>query len=104
MNQRRFRAHNLYKKGFGLRMENEDSQNSVYISRVYLSKDSYNTDRVDMKEIEMQGIVPAPLKCSVQLDSLEKECLQSGEGVFRYKECINIPPLAVVSFWIVGFD
>ena len=28
------------------------------------------TDRVNMKEIEMQGTVPAPLKSSVQLDSL----------------------------------
>ena len=54
------------------------------------------TDRVEMREIEMQWTVPAPLKCSVQLDSLGKECLQSGEGLYRYKECINIPPLLMI--------
>ena len=48
------------------------------------------TKRVEMKEIEMQGTVPAPLKCSVQLDSLGKECLETGKGVYKYKECINI--------------
>ena len=54
------------------------------------------TKRVEMKEIEMQGTVPAPLKCSVQLDSLGKECLETGEGVYKYKECINIPPLLMI--------
>ena len=41
--------------------------------------------RVEMKQIEMQGTVLAPLKCSVQLDTLGKECLTNGEGLFRYK-------------------
>ena len=55
-----------------------------------------NTKRVEMKEIEIQGTVPAPLKCSVQLDSLGKECLETGEGVYKYKDCINIPPLLMI--------
>ena len=54
------------------------------------------SQRVEMKEIEMQGTVPAPLKCSVQLDSLGKECLETGEGVYQYKECVNIPPLLML--------
>ena len=54
------------------------------------------SQRVEMKEIEMQGTVPAPLKCSVQLDSLGKECLETGEGVYQYKECVNIPPLLMI--------
>ena len=54
------------------------------------------TDRVEMKEIEMQGTVPAPLKCSVQLDSLGKECLATGEGLYAYKDCVNIPPLLMI--------
>ena len=49
------------------------------------------TKRVELNEIEMQGTVPAPLKCSVQLDTLGKECLETGEGVYLYKECVNIP-------------
>ena len=33
--------------------------------------------RVQLNKIEMQGTVPVPLKCSVQLDTLGKECLES---------------------------
>ena len=54
------------------------------------------TDRVELNEIEMQGTVPAPLKCSLQIDTLGKECLESGEGLYKYKECVNIPPLAMI--------
>ena len=54
------------------------------------------TDRVELHEIEMQGTVPAPLKCSIQIDTLGKECLESGEGLYSYKECVNIPPLAMI--------
>ena len=32
-------------------LEHEDSQNSVSVSNVYLSKDSYNIDRVDKKDV-----------------------------------------------------
>ena len=44
----------------------------------------------------MQGTVPAPLKCSIQIDTLGKECLESGEGLYEYKECVNVPPLAMI--------
>ena len=44
----------------------------------------------------MQGTNPAPLKCSVQVDTLGKECLAEGEGLFKYKECTNIPALTFV--------
>jgi hypothetical protein len=32
------------------------------------------TDRIEIERIEMEGTVPAPLKASVQLDTLGKEC------------------------------
>ena len=54
------------------------------------------TDRVELNEIEMQGTVPAPLKCSIQMDTLGKECIESGECLFKYKECVDIPPLAMI--------
>ena len=54
------------------------------------------TKRVEMNQLEMQGTVPAPLKCSVQLDSLGKECLITGEGLYQYRECLNIPPLLMI--------
>ena len=49
-----------------------------------------------MNRIEMQGTTPAPLKCSVQVDTLGKECLAEGQGLFKYKECTNIPALTFV--------
>ena len=52
--------------------------------------------RVEMNQIEMQGTVLAPIKCSVQLDTLGKECLLTGEGMYQYKECLNIPPLLMI--------
>ena len=54
------------------------------------------TDRVELNEIEMQGTVPAPLKCSIQIDTLGKECIESGECLYKYKECVDIPPLAMI--------
>ena len=54
------------------------------------------TDRVELKRIEMQGTVLAPLKASVQLDTLGKECIEENEGLFKYKDCINITPLIFI--------
>ena len=54
------------------------------------------TERVTLENIEMQGTVPAPLKASVQLDTLGKECYENMEGIFKYKDCINIPPLIMI--------
>ena len=54
------------------------------------------TSRLELQEIEMQGTVPAPLKCSIQMDTLGKECIEHGECLFKYKECVDIPPLAMI--------
>ena len=54
------------------------------------------TDRIELERIEMQGTVPAPLKASVQLDTLGKECIENGEGLFKYKDCISIGPLIFI--------
>ena len=48
-----------------------------------------------MKEIEMQGTVPAPLKCSVQIDTLGKECLKYIEGLYKYKGCTSTKAVQV---------
>ena len=66
------------------------------------------TDRIVLERIEMQGTVPAPLKASVQLDTLGKECLENGEGLFKYKDCVSITPLIfiddILSVSICGND
>ena len=62
------------------------------------------TKRVELKEIEMQGTVPAPLKCSIQIDTLGKECIEKGECLYKYKECVDIPPLAMIDDIIAFSD
>ena len=54
------------------------------------------TDRITLSEIEMQGTVLSNIKCSVQIDSLGKDCITENKGLYKYKGCISIPPLAMV--------
>ena len=54
------------------------------------------TERISLEKLEMQGTVNAPLKASVQLDTLGKECIENSDGLFKYKQCINITPLIMI--------
>ena len=40
------------------------------------------TNRVEMREIQMQGTVLAPLKCSIQIDTLGKDCFETNTGLY----------------------
>ena len=66
------------------------------------------TDRFKLSEIEMQGTMFSNIKCSVQIDTLGKECYSSGEGLFLYKDGVYIPPLGMIddiaSFSLSGVD
>ena len=44
----------------------------------------------------MQGGVWGPLKCSVQIDDIGKECLKTGKYLYKYKDSVDIPPLAMI--------
>ena len=44
----------------------------------------------------MQGTVITSIKCSIQIDTLGKECLSTGEGIFKYKNCLPVQPLGMV--------
>ena len=54
------------------------------------------TKRVELKDLEMQGTVIAPLKCSLQVDLIGKFCLREGRGVYKYKGCLSLPPLSMI--------
>ena len=54
------------------------------------------TDRFILKKSVMQGTVFGPIKCSVQIDTLGRECLTSGDGIYSYKGVVDIPPLAMI--------
>ena len=53
-----------------------------------------------MLQMQMQGGVLTPLKCSVQMDTLGLECLSSvehSEILYKYKGFVNIPRLEFVN-------
>ena len=54
-----------------------------------------DTDRFTLKHIEMQGTVPAPLKCAVQMDTI-------GIGIVRItiQDCISIETSVVSHPWV----
>ena len=53
------------------------------------------TENFELKEIEMQGSVLAPIKCSNQVDTLGKECQVKNENLYNYKGT-TLPPLSYV--------
>ena len=57
-----------------------------------------HTDRFVLKQVEMQGTVLSPLKCSAQLDTagLEAYEKEEDETFFRYKGLIRIPPIEMI--------
>ena len=54
------------------------------------------TSREEFQEIIMQGGVWGPLKCSVQIDDIGKECMKTGKYIYKYKQSVDIPPLAMI--------
>ena len=44
----------------------------------------------------MQGTVPAPLKCAVQMDTLGKYSYTFNTGLYQYKDMCNIPSLGMI--------
>jgi hypothetical protein len=54
------------------------------------------TSRMEIEEVIMQGGVWGPLECSVQIDSLGRECLTEDKCLYKYKESVDIPPLAMI--------
>ena len=56
------------------------------------------TKRKEFREIEMQGTVLTPIKCSVQMDpTLGKELLADDSvKLYKYKGYVKIPPMALI--------
>jgi hypothetical protein len=75
------------------------------ISLIYkVNKDNYVavntavglTERVNMRNIVMQGGKWGPLKCSNTMDQIGKKCINRGEHLYTYKGRTRIMPLAMV--------
>ena len=54
------------------------------------------THREMVEEIVLQGEVFGPLQCSVQVDTFGKECLAQSKHLYSYRNCVGIPPLAMI--------
>ena len=54
------------------------------------------TDRVNIKDIILQGDVFGPIQCSVSVDSFGKECLEEDKHLYYYKDEVPIPILTMV--------
>ena len=56
----------------------------------------------------MQGTVAGPIKATVQIDTLGRDCYERREGLFTYNDCVSIPPLSmcddIASFALCGVD
>ena len=44
----------------------------------------------------MQGTVPAPLKCAVQMDTLGRDCYKCNTGLYWYRDSCAVPPLGMI--------
>ena len=55
-----------------------------------------DTEIFELKDIEMQGTVTAPLKCSVTVDSIGRYCYTYSTGLYLYRNACAIPPLGMI--------
>jgi hypothetical protein len=54
------------------------------------------TQRKEVNEVIMQGGIFGGLQCALQTDLLGKECLETGNSTYKYKESLDIPPLGYI--------
>ena len=65
-------------------------------SEVVVKTPCGTTDKIDIRQSIMQGTVYAPMKCTVQIDTLGRECLANGDGLYEYKKIVKVPALAMI--------
>ena len=54
------------------------------------------TDMFELSRIVLQGSVLGPIKCSAQMDTIGREALRTGVGIYKYKDIVDIPSLAMI--------
>jgi hypothetical protein len=55
-----------------------------------------NTDEFTLTDIEMQGTVPAPLKCAGQMDALGRQCYTEENYLYNYNGSCLVPSLGFI--------
>jgi hypothetical protein len=54
------------------------------------------TDEFELQKIIMQGSVFGPIKSTIQMDTIGRDCESYNQGLFKYKIFLNIVPLAFI--------
>ena len=54
------------------------------------------TTEFKLEELIMQGSVFGPIKSTIQVDTLGRDCIKHNQGLFKYKSVLSIPPLALI--------
>ena len=54
------------------------------------------TEMFELNKLIIQGGVFSPIKCTVQIDTLGKDCLKYNECLYKYKNTVSVPPLALI--------
>ena len=65
-------------------------------ARVVVKTPSGDTDPFKLNKTVLQGSVFAPIKCAIQMDTLGRDCLTNGDGIYKYKNTIDVPALAMI--------
>ena len=78
----------------------DDNLNLIFeanrVNQVAVNSPAGITQREEINEIVLQGEVFGPLQCSVQIDTFGKQCLAEEKYLYQYRDCVGIPPLAMV--------
>ena len=54
------------------------------------------TDEFTLNKLIMQGSVFGPIKSTITIDTLGQDCQNFNKGLFRYKNVLFLPPLALI--------
>ena len=54
------------------------------------------TNEFKLNELIMQGSVFSPIKSTIHIDTLGRDCINYNQGLFKYKNVVSIPPLALI--------
>ena len=54
------------------------------------------TDEFTLQKIVMRGSVFGPIKSTVQIDTLGRDCEKYNQGMFQYKNVLRKTPLALI--------
>ena len=65
-------------------------------NKVAVKTPSGMTERIEMKNLVLQGEIFGPLECSVSVDKFGKECLEEQKHLYSYRGLVGIPPLAMI--------